>query len=415
LLGLDSFHFTDRHQIGLQRLEGTTVGAVVAFSLYRALDCEEEEEGGAEACPIVVAAPWVLLWCLICGYMRAGQAHGYAAVVAALTPLVLLLGPATGSLNSAWERIQKSAIGIGIYLLVDVLVLPEKLDRTLHLSFPRAVTHLHAALKPLADALVLLPCAACASRLSGEDEDENEENRGRSAPKGAEDDDFDAVAETTDVPAGMAPFPLPLPGSSSISSGSSSGSGSSRNNCSSDSDSNNSGSGAGDQLFMPAWAPLPQLEKTLAAALDAVDAELAQQARMLPLVPHEPHFFQAVFPISVYSDVNAALLACRRKLGMVRASLLAFCETVMVLVRAGKASRRVVQESIVPMLGQFDFARDAIGRPAPSPTIYLSGHPPAHPSPCLPLYALACLLACLLTRASSHSLSRQFLPTASRL
>ena len=57
-----------------------------------------------------------------------GVTHGYAAIVAGYTPIVLFIGPATGSIVGAWQRVQKTFIGVGIYLLIDNLIFPNRVD-----------------------------------------------------------------------------------------------------------------------------------------------------------------------------------------------------------------------------------------------------------------------------------------------
>jgi hypothetical protein len=98
---------------GYQRLEGTVIGAIFSFFIFRLL-------GNA----IEVTYPSIVIWLSICAFFRNGARHGYAAVVAAFTPMVLLLAQQSPSLDRAYDRIEKTFIGVAIYLAIDNLVLP---------------------------------------------------------------------------------------------------------------------------------------------------------------------------------------------------------------------------------------------------------------------------------------------------
>ena len=70
----------------------------------------------------------MICWVSFCCLFREGPRHGYAAVVASFTPLVLL-DSATGviGLNRTWSRIQETFLGILIYLAIDNLILPYRM------------------------------------------------------------------------------------------------------------------------------------------------------------------------------------------------------------------------------------------------------------------------------------------------
>jgi hypothetical protein len=62
--------------------------------------------------------------------------YRYAAVVAGFTPIVLFLGntPAAGVLagqDGAWQRVMNTFIGIGIYLIIDNFIYPNRSDDAL--------------------------------------------------------------------------------------------------------------------------------------------------------------------------------------------------------------------------------------------------------------------------------------------
>eukprot|EP01033_Poteriospumella_lacustris_P006124 gene6124-4399_t len=102
-----------------QRLEGTVIGAIFSVLLTQVFAC------ATHTCGDELYIPALTIWVTICAFFREGPQHGYAAVVAAFTPIVLLLGTKT-SLNSAWGRIVENFIGIAIYLAIDNLILPKR-------------------------------------------------------------------------------------------------------------------------------------------------------------------------------------------------------------------------------------------------------------------------------------------------
>lgn len=53
------------------------------------------------------------------------------ALVAGLSPIVLLLGPSTGSISGAWSRVNMTFAGVFIFLFVDHFVLPNRTDRNI--------------------------------------------------------------------------------------------------------------------------------------------------------------------------------------------------------------------------------------------------------------------------------------------
>jgi hypothetical protein len=99
-------------------LEGTVVGAIFAFIIYRVFGDSRAE----------VTLPVIVIWLSFCAFFRNGARHGYAAVVAGFTPMVLLLGASSPTIDRAYDRIEKTFIGIGIYLIIDNFVFPVKLE-----------------------------------------------------------------------------------------------------------------------------------------------------------------------------------------------------------------------------------------------------------------------------------------------
>jgi len=116
--------------MGYQRLEGTAIGAVYAYALYTGFQCTDK------TCGFEISTPILVIWIGICAFFRDGPRHGYAALVAGFTPIVLFLGvtPAAGNHPNqygAWQRIETTFIGIAIFLIVDNLILPNRSDVSL--------------------------------------------------------------------------------------------------------------------------------------------------------------------------------------------------------------------------------------------------------------------------------------------
>ena len=73
---------------GFQRLEGTVLGSVYAFFMFSVTQSSFVEG----RCPVQVALPVLVGWTFLCAFFREGERHGYAALVAGFTPVVLFLG-----------------------------------------------------------------------------------------------------------------------------------------------------------------------------------------------------------------------------------------------------------------------------------------------------------------------------------
>ena len=107
---------------GYQRLEGTVIGAVYAFTMFQIFNCAND------VCGVSVSTPVLVIWLAFCAFFRDGPRHGYAALVAGFTPIVLFLGPTPSTSEGAWQRVEQTWLGVGIYLLIDNLILPNRTD-----------------------------------------------------------------------------------------------------------------------------------------------------------------------------------------------------------------------------------------------------------------------------------------------
>jgi uncharacterized membrane protein YgaE (UPF0421/DUF939 family) len=106
--------------VGYQRLEGTAVGALYSFATFQGFGCHNRQ------CGFNIILPVLIIWIAVCSFWRTGPKHGYAAIVAGFTPLVLFLGSDSLTLAGAWKRIAETIIGVVIYLLVDNAILPRR-------------------------------------------------------------------------------------------------------------------------------------------------------------------------------------------------------------------------------------------------------------------------------------------------
>jgi len=108
---------------GYQRLEGTVVGAIYSFAVYEVFSCHKGN------CQIYQIYPAIMLCVGLSCLFREGPRHGYAAVVAAFTPIVLLdqNDIATIGLEGTFGRIQETFLGIAVYLFIDNMILPSRM------------------------------------------------------------------------------------------------------------------------------------------------------------------------------------------------------------------------------------------------------------------------------------------------
>jgi hypothetical protein len=152
---------------GMQRLEGTLVGSVFAFGLLKLVavyytddytscfyDTEHNfrkdlPEGTCSRGYYTVCIALVMLWVTFCANFREVKNHGYAASVAAFTPIILVLGSAgTGGANpevGAWARVAMTFVGILVYILVDNLIYPNRSADFVRANTPTTLSELRLA------------------------------------------------------------------------------------------------------------------------------------------------------------------------------------------------------------------------------------------------------------------------------
>ena len=118
---------------GYQRLEGTVVGAVYAFTVYQIFGC------GTNKCESNISTPVLVFWLALCSFFRDGPRHGYAAIVAGFTPIVLFLGNTPSTAAGAWERVELTFTGIGIYLVIDNFIFPNRTDVALRAGVLKSI------------------------------------------------------------------------------------------------------------------------------------------------------------------------------------------------------------------------------------------------------------------------------------
>ena len=105
----------------VQRLEGTFVGAFFAIIVIVALHCSSGETGRCDPAHVV---PILTVWAGLCCMFKEGVQSGYAAAVAAFTPILLIANPSGTSADDAAVRMFVQTMAISLFLIVDILVLP---------------------------------------------------------------------------------------------------------------------------------------------------------------------------------------------------------------------------------------------------------------------------------------------------
>ena len=129
--------------IGFQRVEGTVIGAVVGFTLFQLLGCQDHNGG---YCQFSYITTILVIWNGLSSLFREDPKHGYSAVVAAFTPTFLLLGPALSDLMGAWERVEFTLLGIALYLAIDNLFWPIRSDDSLRKSVVTSINLIYASI-----------------------------------------------------------------------------------------------------------------------------------------------------------------------------------------------------------------------------------------------------------------------------
>lgn len=133
-----------------QRMEGTVVGCIFAYLASQWMGCDYED------CNHLLAIAVTVVWIAMCSYFRWSSKHGYAAVVAGFTPVVIILGPSRGSQDSAWGRVQMTFIGVAIYLIIDNLLVPDRSDDAVRHSAVGAIGFVRSALSTTSRAMSVL-------------------------------------------------------------------------------------------------------------------------------------------------------------------------------------------------------------------------------------------------------------------
>jgi hypothetical protein len=133
-----------------QRVEGTVVGCIFAYLASQWMGCDLED------CNHLMASSVTVFWIGLCAYFRWSSKHGYAAVVAGFTPVVIILGPSRGSQDSAWGRVQMTFIGVAIYLVIDNLLVPDRSDDAVRKSAVESIGLVRSALSTTSRAMSVL-------------------------------------------------------------------------------------------------------------------------------------------------------------------------------------------------------------------------------------------------------------------
>ncbi len=108
---------------GYQRLEGTVIGGIYSYAIHKLMRC------GVDVCNMDKYIGWIAAWLLVCAFFREGKHHGYAAIVAGFTPIIIFMGPLSNSSGGgAFIRIEKTFYGVFVYLIIDNLILPHRTD-----------------------------------------------------------------------------------------------------------------------------------------------------------------------------------------------------------------------------------------------------------------------------------------------
>ena len=69
--------------------------------MFSLLSCATTTSSTNQGCPASTTIPVLILWTFVCAFFREGERRGYAALVAGFTPIVLFLGPVTGTVEGS--------------------------------------------------------------------------------------------------------------------------------------------------------------------------------------------------------------------------------------------------------------------------------------------------------------------------
>jgi hypothetical protein len=180
---------------GYQRVEGTLLGSLFAFSVARLLQCADtvpcSDRDPAVMLPLLVA------WIGLCALFREDAQHGYASLVAGFTPIVVLLGPVReGSRqDAAWARVEMTFLGVFLYLLLDNAILPSRSDHDIRALAVQGVGQVRSVLGELSGAMRVLMV------VGGQEEQEQEEEGAGvvvvASKQGSEDEDGNLLGAPT--------------------------------------------------------------------------------------------------------------------------------------------------------------------------------------------------------------------------
>jgi hypothetical protein len=155
---------------GYQRVEGTLLGCLFAFSMSRLLKCT-----GTESCSDTnpeVMIPLLIGWIGVCALFREDPQHGYASLVAGFTPIVVLLGPVReGTQDSAWARVEMTFLGVFLYLLIDNLILPNRSDAAIRKVAMHSVEEVREIMSIISEAMNVLVVVGESDDNDGSDSD----------------------------------------------------------------------------------------------------------------------------------------------------------------------------------------------------------------------------------------------------
>jgi hypothetical protein len=114
-----------------QRVEGTVIGAIYAFSMYHFLSCSQATElNDTGTCSWRNISLSIILWIGFCASFRDSTSHFYAAQVAGITPIMLFMGPTKANVIGAWNRVMMTLTGVTLYLIIENLIFPVRISDT---------------------------------------------------------------------------------------------------------------------------------------------------------------------------------------------------------------------------------------------------------------------------------------------
>ena len=152
---------------GYQRVEGTLLGCLFAFSMSRMFNCTNEVACSDQNPGLML--PLLVLWIGLCALFRDDSQHGYASLVAGFTPIVVLLGPIReGTQDAAWARVEMTFLGVFLYLLIDNIILPNRSDHAIRKMAMQSVSEVRSIIKTLSESMnILIVVSASDKELAG--------------------------------------------------------------------------------------------------------------------------------------------------------------------------------------------------------------------------------------------------------